>query len=56
MASWIRRTAQDIQDTLIAGVHEFMGDTPQFDDITLVVAVWDSYHELHELTLKNKNQ
>jgi len=49
-------SAQDIQDTLIAEVHEFMGDTPQFDDITLVVAVWDSYHELHELTLKNKNQ
>ncbi len=30
-------SAQDMQDTLIAEVHEFMGETPQFDDITLVV-------------------
>ena len=33
------RSAQDIQDALLAGVHQFMGDTPQFDDITLVIAV-----------------
>jgi len=32
------RSAQDIQDALIAEVQEFMGDTPQFDDITLVIA------------------
>ena len=49
------RSAQDIQDALIGEVDEFMGDTPQFDDITLVVAVRDPCHELHELTLKNKN-
>ena len=31
------RSAQDTQDALLAGVHEFMGDAPQFDDITLVI-------------------
>jgi serine phosphatase RsbU (regulator of sigma subunit)/DNA-binding NarL/FixJ family response regulator len=31
------RSAQDIQDAVMAGVHEFMGETPQFDDITLVI-------------------
>ncbi len=36
------RSAQDIQDALLAGVHEFMGDAPQFDDITLVIVVRDS--------------
>jgi len=41
------RSAQDIQDALIAGVHQFMGDAPQFDDITLVIAVRDFCHELH---------
>jgi len=30
-------SAQDMQDALIAEVHEFMGETPQFDDITLVI-------------------
>ncbi len=50
------RSAQDIQDALLAGVHGFMGDAPQFDDITLVIAVRDFCHELHELTRKNKNQ
>ena len=42
------RSAQDIRDALIAEVHEFMGDAPQFDDITLVVAVRDS--ESYEAT------
>ncbi len=41
------RSAQDIQDALIAAVHQFMGDAPQFDDITLVIAVRDFCHELH---------
>ena len=36
------RSAQDVQDALMARVHEFMGDAPQFDDITLAVAVRDS--------------
>jgi len=31
------QSAQDIQDALISGVRKFMGDAPQFDDITLVV-------------------
>ena len=33
------RPAQDVQDGLIAAVHEFVGDAPQFDDITLMVVV-----------------
>jgi sigma-B regulation protein RsbU (phosphoserine phosphatase) len=31
------RPAQDIQDAIIADVSEFIGDAPQYDDITLVV-------------------
>ena len=30
-------SAKDIQDALLAEVHEFMDDAPQFDDITLVI-------------------
>ena len=37
--------AQDIQDALLAAVHEFAGDTPQFDDITLMVVVRDPAEE-----------
>lgn len=33
------RPAQDIQDAIIADVSEFIGDAPQYDDITLVVLV-----------------
>ncbi len=33
------RSAQEMQDTLMAEVHEFVGDAPQFDDIALVVVV-----------------
>jgi len=33
------RPAQDIQDTLIANIHDFVGHAPQFDDIALVVIV-----------------
>ena len=33
------RSAQDMQDALLAGVHRFMGDAPQLDDITLMVVV-----------------
>jgi serine phosphatase RsbU (regulator of sigma subunit) len=36
------RSARDIQDVLIAEVHGFVGDAPQFDDITLMVVVRDS--------------
>jgi serine phosphatase RsbU (regulator of sigma subunit) len=31
------RPAEDVQDALMAHVCEFMGDAPQFDDITLAV-------------------
>jgi len=31
--------AQDIQDTLITHIHDFVGHAPQFDDIALVVVV-----------------
>jgi sigma-B regulation protein RsbU (phosphoserine phosphatase) len=36
------RPAQDVQEILIAEVHEFVGDAPQFDDITLMVIVRSS--------------
>jgi sigma-B regulation protein RsbU (phosphoserine phosphatase) len=34
--------AQDVQETLIAGVHEFVGEAPRFDDITVMVVSRDS--------------
>ncbi len=33
------RSAQDIQDAILEEVHDFMGEAPQFDDITLMVLV-----------------
>ena len=33
------RSAQDIEDVILADVHEFAGDSPQSDDITLMVLV-----------------
>ena len=33
------RSAQDIQDGIITQVDAFVGDAPQFDDITLMVVV-----------------
>ena len=33
------RSAQEMQDALMAEVHEFVGDAPQFDDIALMVLV-----------------
>ena len=39
------RSAQDVQDALIAEVHEFVGDAPQFDDITLIVVIRGSPEE-----------
>jgi serine phosphatase RsbU (regulator of sigma subunit) len=38
----VGRSAGEIQGVLMAGVHEFVGDVPQFDDITLMVVVRDS--------------
>jgi len=35
------RQAQNVQDALLAEVHEFVGDAPQFDDIALMVVVRD---------------
>jgi NarL family two-component system response regulator LiaR len=35
-------SAQGIHEALITEVHEFVGDVPQFDDITLMVVVRDS--------------
>ena len=40
--SSLGRSAQDMQDTLLTEVHRFMGDAPQFDDITLMVVVRES--------------
>jgi sigma-B regulation protein RsbU (phosphoserine phosphatase) len=36
------QSAQDVQDALIAEIHEFVDAAPQFDDITLMVVVRDS--------------
>jgi sigma-B regulation protein RsbU (phosphoserine phosphatase) len=33
------RSAQEMQDALMAEVHEFVGDAPQFDDIAMMVLV-----------------
>ena len=33
------RTAAEIQDEVLADIRVFVGDAPQFDDITLVVVV-----------------
>jgi sigma-B regulation protein RsbU (phosphoserine phosphatase) len=33
------RSAQAIQHALVTGVHEFVGDAPQADDLTLMVLV-----------------
>jgi NarL family two-component system response regulator LiaR len=35
-------SARDMRDVLIAQVHEFVGDVPQFDDITLLVVARES--------------
>jgi serine phosphatase RsbU (regulator of sigma subunit) len=35
-------SARDMRDVLIAQVHEFVGDVPQFDDITLMVVARES--------------
>ncbi|MDY7078598.1 MAG: PP2C family protein-serine/threonine phosphatase [Chloroflexota bacterium] len=33
----LERPAQDVQDVLMAEIHSFVGDAPQFDDITLMI-------------------
>jgi sigma-B regulation protein RsbU (phosphoserine phosphatase) len=38
-------SAQEMQDALMAEVHEFVGDAPQFDDIALMVLVRGSTEE-----------
>lgn len=37
----VGRAARDIQDAILAEVNGFMGDAPQFDDITLFVVARD---------------
>jgi serine phosphatase RsbU (regulator of sigma subunit) len=36
------RSAQDIQNALLAGIHQFMGNAPRLDDVTVMVVVRDS--------------
>jgi sigma-B regulation protein RsbU (phosphoserine phosphatase) len=36
------RPAREIQDAVLADIHRFVGDTPQSDDIALVVLLRDS--------------
>jgi sigma-B regulation protein RsbU (phosphoserine phosphatase) len=43
------RSAQEMQDALMAEVHEFVGDAPQFDDIALMVLVRGSTEEQTDL-------
>jgi serine phosphatase RsbU (regulator of sigma subunit)/DNA-binding NarL/FixJ family response regulator len=38
-------SAQDIQDALIVEIREFVGEAPQFDDITLMVMARESHQE-----------
>ena len=38
----LERSAQDIQNALLAEVHQFMGNAPRLDDITVMVVVRDS--------------
>jgi sigma-B regulation protein RsbU (phosphoserine phosphatase) len=40
------RSALDVQDALMAEVHRFVGDAPQFDDLTLMVVVRSSAAEI----------
>jgi sigma-B regulation protein RsbU (phosphoserine phosphatase) len=42
-------SAQEMQDALMAEVHEFVGDAPQFDDIALMVLVRGSTEEQTDL-------
>jgi serine phosphatase RsbU (regulator of sigma subunit) len=35
----LERPAQDVQDAVLEEVHGFVGDAPQFDDMTLMVVV-----------------
>jgi len=39
------RSAQDVRDGLIAEVQEFVGDAPQFDDITVMVVARGALEE-----------
>ena len=43
------RSAQEMQDALMAEVHKFVGDAPQFDDIALMVVVRGSAEEQTDL-------
>jgi sigma-B regulation protein RsbU (phosphoserine phosphatase) len=43
------RPAREVQDALLAEVHEFVGDAPQFDDIALMVLVRGSTEEQTDL-------
>jgi serine phosphatase RsbU (regulator of sigma subunit) len=38
----LERTAQDVHHALMTEVHRFVGDAPQFDDITLMIVVRSS--------------
>ena len=37
----LEHPAQDVHNAVLAEVHSFVGDAPQFDDITLMVVVRD---------------
>ena len=42
--------AQNMQDAVMTGIHQFVGDVPQFDDITLMVVVRSSKEVRNERT------
>ena len=39
VSSYLGRSARDIQDGVIEQIGDFVGDAPQFDDITIMVVV-----------------